>query len=64
VIPDEAQAVDGALAMARPGDLVLLFADALTRTWNQVTHFVPAAGTPARAMRPRFRRWRCRRWRR
>jgi cyanophycin synthetase len=49
VIPDEAQAVDAALAMARPGDLVLLFADALTRTWKQVVHFVPEAGAPARA---------------
>ena len=48
VIPDEAKAVDAALAMARPGDLVLLFADALTRTWKQVIHFVPAEGAGAR----------------
>jgi cyanophycin synthetase len=49
VIPEEAQAVEAALAMARPGDLVLVFADALTRTWKQVVHFVPAAGATARA---------------
>jgi cyanophycin synthetase len=39
VLPDEQEAVGTALRMARPGDLVLLFADALTRTWNQVVHF-------------------------
>ncbi|HKQ57739.1 MAG TPA: cyanophycin synthetase [Candidatus Eisenbacteria bacterium] len=48
VIPEEAKAVDAALAMARPGDLVLLFADGLTRTWKQVTQFVPASGAGAR----------------
>ena len=39
VVPDEQEAVGAALRMARPGDLVLLFADALARTWNQVQHF-------------------------
>ena len=39
IVPDEQEAVGTALRMARPGDLVLLFADALTRTWNQVQHF-------------------------
>jgi cyanophycin synthetase len=41
LIPDEAAAVDGALRMARPGDLVLLFADAITRSWKQVVEFKP-----------------------
>lgn len=49
VVPDEAKAVAAALAMARPGDLLLLFADALTRTWKQVIHFAPASGAPAHA---------------
>ncbi|MEJ7746013.1 MAG: Mur ligase family protein, partial [Luteimonas sp.] len=39
VIPDEQQAVDAALRMAQPGDLVLMFADALARTWKQITRF-------------------------
>jgi cyanophycin synthetase len=47
VIPEERVAVDAALAMAKPGDLVLLFADALSRTWKQVIHFQPQAAAPA-----------------
>jgi cyanophycin synthetase len=41
-IPDEQEAVTKALHMARSGDLVLIFADALSRTWNQVVQFHPA----------------------
>jgi cyanophycin synthetase len=41
LVPDEAKAVDHALHMARPGDLLLLFADALQRTWNEVLTFRP-----------------------
>jgi len=41
MIPDEQEAVSTALRWARPGDLVLLFADALNRTWDQVVHFHP-----------------------
>jgi cyanophycin synthetase len=44
LVPSEVHAVDTALGMAQPGDLLLLFADALQRTWDQVTHFKPAAG--------------------
>ena len=39
LIPDEAEAVDGALRRGQPGDLVLLFADAITRSWKQVIDF-------------------------
>ena len=39
VIPDEQQAIDAALRMGQPGDLLLVFADALTRSWKQVTKF-------------------------
>jgi cyanophycin synthetase len=44
VVPDETRAVKRALELAKPGDLVLLFADALQRTWSQVTSFEPAGG--------------------
>ena len=47
VIPDEQQAIDGALRMAAPGDLVLVFADALARSWKQITKFKPDGSTPA-----------------
>ena len=41
LIPDEQEAHQRALSLAEPGDLVLLFADALTRTWKQVINFKP-----------------------
>jgi cyanophycin synthetase len=40
--------------MGQPGDLVLIFADQLTRSWKQITKFKPAAAaarTPARETR-------------
>jgi cyanophycin synthetase len=46
VIPDEQQAVDAALRMARPGDLLLVFADAITRSWKQIIHFRPDVAEP------------------
>ena len=57
VIPDEQAAVDAALREAQPGDLVLIFGDAITRSWKQVIQFRPdAAGRPverpARVSRP------------
>jgi cyanophycin synthetase len=42
-IPDEREAIDTALRMASPGDLLLIFADSITRSWKQVIHFRPAA---------------------
>lgn len=45
VIPDEQEAIDFALRMGRPGDLLLVFADALTRSWKQIIKFRPE-GTP------------------
>jgi cyanophycin synthetase len=50
IIPDEQEAVDAALHMGQPGDLLLIFADALTRSWKQITKFRPA-GTPEAAVR-------------
>ncbi len=46
VIPDEQDAINAALAMGEPGDLLLIFADALVRSWKQITKFRPA-GLPA-----------------
>jgi cyanophycin synthetase len=39
IIPDEQEAIDAALRMGQPGDLLLVFADALVRSWKQVTKF-------------------------
>jgi cyanophycin synthetase len=41
IIVDEQQAIEAALRMARPGDLVLIFADALARGWKQIVNFRP-----------------------
>jgi cyanophycin synthetase len=41
IIPDEQEAIDAALRMGQPGDLLLVFADALVRSWKQVTKFRP-----------------------
>ena len=43
VIPDEQEAIDAALRMGEFGDLLLVFADALTRSWKQVIKFKPEA---------------------
>ncbi|MDP3611331.1 MAG: Mur ligase family protein, partial [Rubrivivax sp.] len=60
LIPDEQEAIDAALRMGQPGDLLLVFADALTRSWKQVIKFKPeatlarasAAAVPPRAEAP------------
>ena len=41
MIPSEAEAVSAALRMGQSDDLILMFGDALTRTWNQITQFRP-----------------------
>ncbi|NNG17875.1 MAG: cyanophycin synthetase [Gemmatimonadales bacterium] len=43
VVPEEAAAVDHALQMAQPGDLLLVFADNVTRGWKQIINFTPVA---------------------
>jgi cyanophycin synthetase len=54
VIPDEQEAIDAALRMGKAGDLLLVFADALTRSWKQVIKFRPEGAQPERAApRPR-----------
>jgi cyanophycin synthetase len=49
IIPDEQEAIAAALEMGRPGDLLLVFADALVRSWKQITKFRPAGTPPAAA---------------
>jgi cyanophycin synthetase len=39
LIPDEQAAIEAALRMGQPGDLLLIFADALTRSWKQIIKF-------------------------
>ena len=48
IIPDEQEAIDAALRMGQPGDLVLIFADALTRSWKQVIKFRAEGSAPLR----------------
>jgi cyanophycin synthetase len=55
VIPDEQAAVDAALREADAGDLLLIFADAITRSWKQVIQFRPDAA-PRQVERPRSSR--------
>jgi cyanophycin synthetase len=56
VIPSEEAAVDAALREAEPGDLLLIFGDAITRSWKQIIQFHPEAAPPPaeqrRASRP------------
>jgi cyanophycin synthetase len=53
IIPDEQEAIDAGLRMGRPGDLLLIFADALVRSWKQVIKFRPQGGeAPAAAAEP------------
>jgi cyanophycin synthetase len=54
LIPDEQEAIAAALRMGQAGDLVLIFADALTRSWKQVTKFKSdrAEGSPTRVAAP------------
>lgn len=51
IIPDEQQAIDAALRMGQTGDLILVFADALTRSWKQIIRFKPDGDMPQAASR-------------
>jgi cyanophycin synthetase len=52
IIPDEQDAIDAALRMGDSGDLLLIFADALVRSWKQITKF-KSTSTAAAAPAPR-----------
>ena len=59
VIPDEVEAIDRALSLAQPGDLLLIFGDAISRCWEQITsHRSDGSGpsTPARTAPMRVER--------
>lgn len=45
LIVDEQEAIERALVMAQPGDLLLIFADALARGWKQIVNFRPELDT-------------------
>ncbi|MEE2886998.1 MAG: cyanophycin synthetase [Planctomycetota bacterium] len=46
VVPQEQDAVLAALSAAQEGDLVLIFGDAIARSWQQITTFEPSAEIP------------------
>jgi len=54
VIPDEQEAITAALNRGEAGDLLLIFADALARSWKQITKFKPAGviAPPVPASKP------------
>jgi cyanophycin synthetase len=52
IIPDEQEAIGAALEMGQPGDLLLIFADTLVRSWKQIIKF-KAAGAAAPQPVPR-----------
>ncbi len=47
IIPDEQAAIEAALRRGQAGDLLLIFADALIRSWKQVIYFKPE-GLPSK----------------
>ncbi len=49
IIPDEQQAIDAALRMAQAGDLLLVFGDALVRSWKQIIKFRPEGAAEVRS---------------
>jgi cyanophycin synthetase len=52
IIPDEQEATSAALNMGQPGDLLLIFADAVVRSWKQITKFKPSWAPAAQLSAP------------
>jgi cyanophycin synthetase len=52
IIPDEQEAISTALQMGQPGDLLLIFADALVRSWKQIIKFKPAGVSAPQPLPP------------
>ncbi len=48
MVPSEEEAVEHALRASQPGDLLVVFGDAITRSWKQIVQFQPE-GAPARS---------------
>ncbi|SHO61576.1 cyanophycin synthetase [Pseudoxanthobacter soli DSM 19599] len=49
IVPEEIEAVDTALKMARRDDLVLIFCEGITRCWKKIIYFKPEGGDEADA---------------
>jgi cyanophycin synthetase len=52
IIPSEIEAIDAALNMAKEGDLLLVFGDAITRCWKQIIHFNKEAQKSSKSKTP------------
>jgi cyanophycin synthetase len=52
VIPDEQAAIQAALEGAERGDLVIVFADKVSRSWKQVIYFKPLEGEKSGSVPP------------
>jgi cyanophycin synthetase len=52
VIPDEQEATTKALEIAESGDLILVLADSIKRTWKQIIYFNSEARADDSAMKP------------
>jgi cyanophycin synthetase len=46
VVPDEQAAIQAALESSKRGDLLLIFADKISRSWKQVIYFKPSDDKP------------------
>lgn len=53
-IPEEPAAIDAALRLGEPGDVVLIFVDHITRSWKQVVQFRTDAAPRPEPARPDF----------
>ncbi len=49
LIPDEQDAIEAALQMGQPGDLIVVFADVLARSWKQIIKFNAEGDVPRTA---------------
>ena len=64
IVLEEEAAVDTALTLARPNDLVLIFCDGITRSWKRIIYFNPVekpTPVPPERLRRRLRLRRARR---
>ena len=52
IIPKESDAVNRALELGEPGDLLLIFGDAIERCWEQITGFQSEGGEEQPAASP------------
>ena len=50
VIPDEFEAVEHSLRLARPDDLLVIFGDEITRCWKQIINFDPRMNGKTKAL--------------